>query len=744
MQNFTVVDMVQTTLAAFAFALFLLPPGYLLGLASNVFQMRTRSAAEKLLFSSALSVAVTPILAVLLWRVSSYKVTVAVFLLLALISISTLVRQLPLPAGFLSRVRRSTWIMLGMMLAWFLLVQLSLADLQVGHRLYINYVAFDHSVRVPFVEAAARSGVPPRNPFYGLGAIPVLRYFYYWYVVCALPMQLFGLSAKACLDASVVWSGLGLASTIPLFLKHFLGETEHLRRKSVIGIALLAVTGLDLIPYALMVHRDHAFLPDMEWWDPNQVTSWLGSLLWVPHHVAALTASMVGLLVLSTIDEECAPRQRIWAVVLSGLALASAAGLSVYVAFTFAVFIVVWTLLTLGQKKLKTFVAYIAAGVFSLLLSWPYLLDLLSKNVSLGVNAAKGSERFVFLSIRDYPDALELLGKMGIHNSLLLNLAKVPILLLVYIFEFGFFALIMVLCLRRDWRNPLPLARQRRMAWMMFAVCLLTMSFVKSETSGANDLGFRGILVVQFILLIWSAAIVHDAFFRSDAAAQPGLVAPWIRISLICTLVLGVAASAFQLIALRCYAPLADAGKTGRSGESFLGAPGFAERTYWMREGFGRLNGLTSPTTSVQYNPVGVEVLVSHLYSTRQAVMGDPLCGSAFGGEVEKCKQTFSYFATVFNAPAAMRNWNLDAFCDDFRVNVLVATDADPVWQDRESWVWIRPNLLANPMMRAVACGSTYRFVARKNKARSGVRNMATSTLETELDAAIELSIAFP
>ncbi len=179
MHNFTAADLVQTTWATFAFALFFLPPGYLLGLASNVFGMRSRSAAEKVLFSVAFSVAATPILAVLLTRISSYKLTLAVFLLLALISLLTVVRQLPLPAGFFSGIRRSTWILLGMMLAWFLVVQLSLADLQMGHRLYVSLAFFDHSIRVPLVEAAARGGVPPGNPFYGLGKVPVLRYFYY-------------------------------------------------------------------------------------------------------------------------------------------------------------------------------------------------------------------------------------------------------------------------------------------------------------------------------------------------------------------------------------------------------------------------------------------------------------------------------------------------------------------------------------------------------------------------------------
>jgi len=122
----------------------------------------------------------------------------------------------------------------------------------------------------------------------------------------------------------------------------------------------------------------------------------------------------------------------------------------------------------------------------------------------------------------------------------------------------------------------------------MLAVCLLTLSVVKSDSSGANDLGFRGMLVVQFVLLIWSATVVHDVFLRKEAAARAGFGAPWIKPALIFTLVLGLAGTAFQLAALRCYAPLADAGKVERT-ERVLGSPGFGERTYWLRRGFRRL-----------------------------------------------------------------------------------------------------------------------------------------------------------
>lgn len=705
MHNFTVADLAQTTLATFAFALFLLPPGYLLGLASNAFGFRRSSAAEKLLFSVAFSTATTPILAVLLTRGFSYKITLAFFLLLALISVSTLIRGGAPLSPFTSGVRRSTTILACMTLSWFLVVQFSLADLQIGHRLYVSYVAYDHSVRAPFVWAASRNGVPPLNPFFGLGKIPVLRYYYYWYVVCALPMQLFGLGAKACLDASVFWSGLGLASTIPLFLKYFLRETEHLRRKSVIGIALLTVTGLDLLPYAVMVLIYRVFPGDIEWWEPNQVASWMGSLVWVPHHVAALTACMAGLLAISSIDEKTPLRPAVWAVMLSGLAFASAAGLSVYVTFTFAIFAICWAIWELLRGRVKTLSAYVAAGALSLLLSWPYLVDLLSKRVEKGLTPGAG-DQFAFFALRDYPEVLDYIARLGsVHSSLLLELLRVPILLLVYVLEFGFFLLVMVLRLRQDVSSGVSLKRQQRMAWALFAICLLTMSTVQSNSTNSNDLGFRGILVVQFVLLIWAAPIVDDVFFVKHSAMDAGSRATWIKVSLFITLLLGVAGTAYQFAALRCYPPLADNGQIRRS-ERFLGYAGFGERTYWLREGYSRLNGLTASAAFVQYNPVGDEIYMTHLYSTRQAVIGEEDCGSVFGGEVTECKKAFPYIASIFNSPDAVRNWNLDGLCDAFHVNVLVATDTDPVWQDPSSWVWTRRDLLANPVMRAIQCGT--------------------------------------
>jgi len=380
-------------------------------------------------------------------------------------------------------------------------------------------------------------------------------------------------------------------------------------------------------------------------------------------------------------------------------------------------FAVLWTLLTVAEKRFRTFFAYLFTGFVALLLSWPYLADLLSKPVraDLGsaVTTASGSgERFAYFSIREFLPALAALSDAGISNPILLDLSKVVVLPFIYALEFGFFGVILVLYWRQR-RGRGPLSRQTRMAWWMFALCLLAMTFLKSSTTGFNDLGWRGMLPVQFLLLVWAAPLLHQVFFAPAEAAEAGLGARWIRPVLLGTLALGLAGTVVQLVVLRVYAPVVE-----RSGlhrwETFLGDGEFGPRTYWMRQGFTRLNALTPSDATVQYNPVRNEVVISHLYSARQAAMGDAFCGNAFGGDAAKCRENFPLFATAFNAPDAVRGWDLDRFCDHFRVNVLVATETDPVWGDPLSWVWTRPVLVANPAMRAVSCGKLPRDSAEE------------------------------
>src|ERR1700692_1386542 len=116
----------------------------------------------------------------------------------------------------------------------------------------------------------------------------------------------------------------------------------------------------------------------MEGGDTDQVTSWTDSLLWVPHHVAATSACMVGFVFLWHAGRplEHTRRQRVLLATLAAMGFPSAAGLSVYVTFAFALFLFAAALFWLVTRRFNTVGLYIAVGMLVLLLSAGYLHDL--------------------------------------------------------------------------------------------------------------------------------------------------------------------------------------------------------------------------------------------------------------------------------------------------------------------------------------------------------------------------------
>jgi hypothetical protein len=267
-----------------------------------------------------------------------------------------------------------------------------------------------------------------------------------------------------------------------------------------------------------------------------------------------------------------------------------------------------------------------------------------------------------------------------------------------YAVEFGVFAVVLILCARRDSAEPELLSRPRRMLWTMLAISLVTVSVLRSDTSGVNDFGFRGVLVVQFALLVMAAPLIHDLFTQQTQRIS------WARMALLFTLIFGAAGTAYELTEYRVYAPLVDAGLKGRD-ESWLGARGLGERTYWIRQGFQQLNHMLPGNAVVQYDPVREEVKLANLYSERQAAMGERNCSTGYGGDVQACRDAYPAFFSTYNGVLAMRTRSIDTFCDQYHINVLVADDIDPVWKDPGSWVWTRPALVANQYLRAVPCG---------------------------------------
>jgi hypothetical protein len=451
-QNFTLIDLRAVALASVLFSLFAFAPGYALGWCTNVLSFRQRLLSTRLLIAVVISVSVFPALSYWVGMLSVWAIW-AVTAASAVAVVILLVREL---RGGIPRPARLPVVFLLVVAAWVLVAIGSLIDLQMRDRLYFSPTVHDYSVRAPITAAISRTGVRPANPLFFPGAPVPLRYHYFWYILCSLVDQLGGktVSPRQALIAGTVWCGIALIALIPLYLRFFDPKgSEAIHRRSLIGIGLLAVTGLDLIPTVLLMKFGHLVQADMDWWN-EQVASWLHSLLWVPHHVVALIACLTGFLLLWCIEHGSNARAN---VVLAACAFATAAGCSIYVTLVFAVFLAVWTAMMLARRCHREFVVLLSAGVLAGILSLPYLLSVVSHGAS-GAGIAR--ETFLTFSVRTFT-AAEILVKASTPDSgWLVQLVNAVLLPLNYFLELGFFFGIGWLTLK-SYRKSGKLTRQQ-------------------------------------------------------------------------------------------------------------------------------------------------------------------------------------------------------------------------------------------------------------------------------------------
>ena len=515
--NYTIRDLAASVLGCLLFLPLLLTPGYVAAWLTNIFGFRALTSPWRLLVSLPASVALSPIATY--WagggyfgRPGSWTPVFAIYgicfllwllLLAGLWGHESCLRWL---RGFAS-VPRAGWIVA---VAWFCIAIASLVNLQIDNRLYLSVTDWDHVTRAAFTDAITRTGAHPSNPFYFLGGTSApLRYHYFWFLLCSLVTQLGNtrsgelVPSQEAIIASIVWCGWSLIALVPLYLRFFEGwRGARLRRGSLIGIALFAVTGLDIVPTVLYMAAGFPVLPDMEWWN-NQVTSWLGSLLWVPHHVAALVSCLMGFLVSWDAALAAPIQRRIAGGILAGAAFATATGTSIYVTLVFAAFLILWALVTLLRGWRNHTAVLLIAGAVSVGLAAPFLLSLLTGPGTGAVAVNGGGSSFLALWIRTFfpVDAITSALQLSSRAAALLDLATLP---LNYFLELGFFGVVAVSFIRCLRRQP-PLQPPTVAALLMFGVSVLVSTFVRSGVIATNDLGWRGFLPAQFVMLLWGA-----------------------------------------------------------------------------------------------------------------------------------------------------------------------------------------------------------------------------------------------
>jgi len=124
------------------------------------------------------------------------------------------------------------------------------------------------------------------------------------------------------------------------------------------------------------------------------------------------------------------------------------------------------------------------------------------------------------------------------------NLVYAAFLPINYFLEFGFYGLAGVWFLRRMWQQR-TVNRYELLTLTIAATSLLLCTFVRSTVIQNNDLGYRGMLLAQFILLLWAVDLLDDR----KAARRPLVMV---------LIVLGIASSIYEAASLRLYAVVSD------------------------------------------------------------------------------------------------------------------------------------------------------------------------------------------
>jgi hypothetical protein len=666
---------------------------------------------ERVFWSVPLSIAISVIASVLIGKFISLAAVVVFFHASAALWLVVLGREW---VSLRRSGRKWTvgWRPLGstamtMAIIWIAVAILSLVDLQSNQQLFMSVTVFDHSSRVNWTESILRTGIPPANPLYYSGHSAPMRYYYFWNAICAVTGKMTHLPIRAVFIASSIWSGFALAALIGLFLKHFLVSEELLRRRFLLSMLLLLVTGLDLCVQLWNVFFHQGLTADFEWWSAGEITSWLDSLLWVPHHIASMVCCMFALLLAWMAGKNRAHNQTA-SIAMIAAALASAFGLSIYVAFAFFLVMLAWAFWQIViERKPRPPLLLAAGGAAAVVLLLPYLLEI-AHNPSKIV----GGSLFTF-AIRQMfpPDALlawrpfQLLAAS--HPWAARDLANLVLLLPGYLFELGFYLAVFLVYLVSAWRRRKPLSPAERSLVFIIAVTLLIISVVRSSVLQANDFGWRGALLLQFpLLLLASDTLAKWGFLgrtRSklvDSEGLPHCTPYWFRSIACFALIIGMASTLCQVLFLRVDDLLLSAAHNPDIIK-------LSHRAYFSAIGYAQLNGAIPRDAIVQFNPVPQTTVWTHAADLfgidhQAAIVSDqPWCGSELGGDPGGCPAMAFAIDSLFKGATAEQ---ARATCGQYGIGYLVANVYDSAWNDGNGWVWTLRPVVSDKEFRALDC----------------------------------------
>ena len=505
-------DLFGSTIAIILFPIVSMVPGYIIGWTFDLFNFRKRSYVAKYLISIVLSNAAMPIFAYLVSRFLSINFLAILLAATTAITLIIHIATLVIPkrrfsfSSLLSipNAKKFAFVLGGL---WVVFSLFLLVDIQAGTKLYFANVSNDYTTRIAIINAISRTGVPPLNPSYFPGHPVKLTFlYYYWYILPSI-IDLIGgnfINSRQAMTAGTIWGGIGLMAIVALYLRlRNQQQSENNWKVSLIGIQFLLIGGLDFIPVVAIelsrrITLGHMVLEGTVYNWNMPIVSWLNAITWVPNHISAAAQCITAMLAVLTIDKNN-HKQLITTAAFSGICFASAFGTSTWVTLVFAFAWMIWAFfLLLIKRQRKLFWTMTGAGLLGIGLSIPFISGLLNHS---------GSSGAVILPVAFYVRPFSLVQFLVPQKlQLWADLLFLPV---NYLMELGLF-FILGLYRLQHYKDFEKSNRHFIVAeTILLAVVAVMLSFVYSTVEQINDLGIRGWLLGQFVLLVWATDAIQ-------------------------------------------------------------------------------------------------------------------------------------------------------------------------------------------------------------------------------------------
>ena len=562
--------------------------------------------------------------------------------------------------------RPQRWVMAGLGLAM-TVAALELTDVSWGGALYHSMLVLDLVKHLATINALVSWDLPLADPF--VARPQPAGYYYFFYTLPAIPVMLTEhlIDARAAFGGAMVAVAASVAALVALVWRRMAFDAPAGRATPLL-LALLLCGSLDILPVGLIGLATGRLPINPEQWN-EQVTPWLISLLWVPHHVMAVVAGVFALLLVA----EGGGWKRLAS---ASFGFASCAGASVWVGITVALTALVWMAWLATRREFGAVRCLVGAGLTAALLLSPLALDLL---------AGRSDASFpIALTIREFRPVNWFVAPGGVNYLLRLVLLPANYLIALGLFLVGSVAY---------WRRgPAIVGSDTGRILVCGTVAGLLLGTFTRATILANDLGWRAMLLPQLAATIWTAAaILHGINMRRSLLSQ---LAQW-PAGMGVLLVMGLTANAYELVTLRAY-PLA-------APRLIYGLPRSvtAETDHDLRIAYDWANAHIPREAVLQHNPIrDPRVYDFGLYSLNRVAVADREA-ELFGASKAEVEHRLVAIAPIFSRP--LPDETVQTIAWDSGIDVLVVTADDAIWSTPNTWVQTAKTLLVLPRVRLIA-----------------------------------------